>query len=221
MGAVVVAVLAWLVSTHNAAVDLDHDVAPWGLDHSSSSTRSVLRAVTRLGSGRTLVIALVAVGAVQLARKPRVGLAGFLVAARLGESLLTSEAKNFVDRARPTVAANASALGPAFPSGHTAGAAACYAAIAIAVGIGLSRRTRALLLGGAVGVAVVVASSRVLLGVHWITDVVGGLALGWGWCALCVGVLRGALFDQADRSRSVGNLELAHDGRDMGANRRT
>ena len=39
--------------------------------------------------------------------------------------------------------------------------------------------------GGAVGIAVAVASSRVLLDVHWLTDVIGGLALGWAWFTLC------------------------------------
>ena len=33
--------------------------------------------------------------------------------------------------------------------------------------------------------AVVVAASRALLGVHWLTDVIAGLALGWGWFLLC------------------------------------
>ncbi len=34
-------------------------------------------------------------------------------------------------------------------------------------------------------IAIAVAASRVLLGVHWLSDVIGGLALGWGWFALC------------------------------------
>ncbi|MDP9258614.1 MAG: phosphatase PAP2 family protein [Actinomycetota bacterium] len=39
--------------------------------------------------------------------------------------------------------------------------------------------------GVAVGIAVAVAASRVLLDVHWLTDVIGGLALGWAWFAIC------------------------------------
>jgi membrane-associated phospholipid phosphatase len=30
-----------------------------------------------------------------------------------------------------------------------------------------------------------VASTRVLLDDHWLSDVIGGLALGWGWFAIC------------------------------------
>ena len=47
------------------------------------------------------------------------------------------------------------------------------------------RAARAVLAGVAVGIAVAVASSRVLLDVHWLSDVIGGLALGWAWFAVC------------------------------------
>ena len=86
---------------------------------------------------------------------------------------------------RPTANPLAHTLGPSFPSGHTTGAAACFAAFALVLGRGRSRNTQAVLAGAAVFVALAVAASRVLLGVHWLTDVLGGLALGWGWFALC------------------------------------
>ena len=37
----------------------------------------------------------------------------------------------------------------------------------------------------AAGLAAAVAASRVLLDVHWLSDVLGGLALGWAWFAAC------------------------------------
>lgn len=42
-----------------------------------------------------------------------------------------------------------------------------------------------MLAGLATGIAVAVAASRVLLDVHWLSDVIAGLALGWGWFAVC------------------------------------
>ena len=76
-------------------------------------------------------------------------------------------------------------LGPSFPSGHSATAAALYAAVALVLARGRSPRTRALLAGGAAGIAVGVACSRVMLGVHWLSDVIAGLAFGWAWFSVC------------------------------------
>src|SRR4029450_9212945 len=59
------------------------------------------------------------------------------------------------------------------------------AAAALLLGRGRARPTRALLAGAAVGLAVAVAASRLLLGQHWLSDGLAGLALGWAWFAVC------------------------------------
>src|SRR4029077_8227858 len=95
--------------------------------------------------------------------------------------------------ARPTIDPLAAALGPSFPSGHSSTAAAFFAALALLMGRRRSDRQKAVLVGIAVGLAVAVACSRVLLDLHWLSDVVGGLALGWGWFALCAVAFGGRL----------------------------
>ena len=60
-----------------------------------------------------------------------------------------------------------------------------FMAAALLLGRGRTSRTKALLAGVAVALAVAVASTRVLLGVHWFTDVLAGLLLGWAWFAVC------------------------------------
>ena len=57
------------------------------------------------------------------------------------------------------------------------------------------------MIGLAVALAVAVAASRVLLDLHWLSDVIGGLALGWGWFALCAVAFGGRLLDSDRRGR--------------------
>ncbi len=54
---------------------------------------------------------------------------------------------------------------------------------------------RSLLAAGAVGIAVAVATSRVMLGVHWLSDVVAGLAFGWAWFSICAVAFGGRFLD--------------------------
>jgi membrane-associated phospholipid phosphatase len=68
--------------------------------------------------------------------------------------------------------------GAAFPSGHATQSVACYAMLAVILGAGRSARAKTALWGAAVLIALIVGASRVYLGAHWLTDVLGGYALG-------------------------------------------
>lgn len=145
----------------------------------------VARAATLLGDPVLLWVLVLAAGAL-LARSGRPRLALFLLAVRLGAQLISSGLKLAVDRARPVFDVPVDeALGAAFPSGHALGAAAVWTALALLLAR-RSRRTLVVVVTAAVVVAV--AASRVLLGVHYLTDVVGGVLLGTGWTAVCAAV---------------------------------
>jgi membrane-associated phospholipid phosphatase len=64
-----------------------------------------------------------------------------------------------------------------FPSGHVAGTGALLGIIAVCIGVGRSRTTRALLTALVVTGVLIVAFSRLYLGFHWLTDVIGGALL--------------------------------------------
>jgi membrane-associated phospholipid phosphatase len=109
----------------------------------------------------------------------------FLVTVVVGEIIVVNTIRELLDRVRPEFNPIAETLGPSFPSGHSATAAAFWAAAALVLARGLRRPHRALLAGGVVGIAVAVAGSRVLLDVHWLSDVIAGVCLGWAWFAVC------------------------------------
>ena len=151
----------------------------------TSFAQSMLDFVTSFGSTGVIVGFTVGVFVVEMIRRPSRWLPLFLIAVTIGQTLMSTQIKDLLDRVRPTANPIAHTLGPSFPSGHTTGAAACFAAFALVLGRGRSRNVQSLLAGAAVFIAIAVAASRVLLGVHWLSDVIGGLALGWGWFALC------------------------------------
>ena len=144
------------------------------------------RAVTLLGEPVLLTVAA-ALLALVLHRRGRRRLALFVVVARVGAAVLSSGLKLAVDRARPVFDEPvATALGASFPSGHALGSAAFYVTGAVLLQPYVRRDV--LLLTGAVLVSALVAASRVLLGVHFPSDVTAGLLIGLGWAALCTAV---------------------------------
>lgn len=181
--------LALLVRTEQSFVlDLDLRTTAAAEDAVAGSDGLLLAAqATTLLGDPLLMTVLSAVLALVLWRTGRTRLALFVLAARAGAMVLSTGLKLVVDRARPVFEDPvALALGGSFPSGHALGSASFWTMLAL-VAVHRWHRLR-LLLGAALAIAVAVAASRVLLGVHYLSDVVGGFLIGVGWTALCAAV---------------------------------
>ena len=193
VGGVLLGLLAYLVRTSSHLIRFDNGVAKWGARHASAFSTHGLNAVTQLGSIYTVVGLCVVLAVVETLRTRNRWIVPFIIVAVGGEEVLTLTVKQLVNRARPAFNPAAATLGPAFPSGHTATAAVFYATAALLLGRRRGHTARALLAALAAGIAVAVAASRVLLDVHWLTDVIAGLALGWAWFAVCAIAFGGRL----------------------------
>jgi membrane-associated phospholipid phosphatase len=193
VGGLVLGTLAVLVRRVAAIQHVDNSVAAWGHDHRSSASTHGLNAITDLGSMRIVIGLAVVLVIVDAIRNRNRWSSLFLLAVLVGMEVAMLGTKELVGRLRPTLNPAAATLGPSFPSGHSATAAAFYAAAALIIGRAMGRTTRQLVIAAAVAITVAVAASRVLLDLHWFSDVIGGLSLGWAWFALCAIVFGGRL----------------------------
>ena len=165
---------------------LDHGAAARlnGLIYGQPLALAAVRDVTMLGS--TLVLSAVIVAAVVLlALRRRWRLAAYLVVTGAGALILDPIVKVLVGRLRPVVAHPvAHAPGNSFPSGHALGSIVCYGAIFLVFLPAARGRWRTWFAVATAVIIVAVGVSRVLLGVHYISDVVGGWAIGVAWLGL-------------------------------------
>jgi membrane-associated phospholipid phosphatase len=186
LGAAIAIGALLVMAQHNAFLArYDLTAARWGATNATDTSTRWLRNVSLLGGTPAMIVIAVIAAIVEFARTRIREVFLFLLVVVVGQVLLMNLTKLIVDRPRPHIAQLTGFSGSSFPSGHSATAAATFAAVAFLVGRGRSQWIKAIAAGIAFGIAVTVAASRVFLGVHWFTDVLAGLALGWGWFALC------------------------------------
>lgn len=128
------------------------------------------------------VVALLLALLLLLRHRPR--LAAWLVVTIEGSGLLTTVVKTLVDRPRPVLPHPvAHAQGQSFPSGHALGVIVGVGALLL-VGLPLlSRRARVAAAVISAAMVLAVGYSRIGLGVHYVSDVLGGYLLGLAWLA--------------------------------------
>jgi undecaprenyl-diphosphatase len=181
------------IDQHRWIANWDESAAEWGSANIRGTARSILVAITQLGGSVWLLIVMSVIGITAWIMHHRKGTLAYLAVVGIGIVLVNNGLKLLVGRDRPDIAQLTGHSGSSFPSGHSAAAAACWAAIMLVATRRHGHRARAAGAFVAVVIAVVVATSRVLLGVHWLTDVIAGVAVGWAWFALVTVIFGGRL----------------------------
>ena len=183
--AVGIGVLIAMIRTKTGLAALDLRFARYGAEHATSGSTNVMRTISQLGGTSGVVLLATAVTVAEYIRRRSPAIPMFMTLVVGGQFALSNGIKFLVERARPDISRLTGFAGTSFPSGHSTAASATLAAVALLVTSKRARRTKIAGASIAAGAAVVVAFTRVFLGVHWFTDVVAGLLLGWGWFALC------------------------------------
>jgi undecaprenyl-diphosphatase len=160
---------------HGAAAQLNHVVS------GHVALISVIKAVTFLGSDGVLWT-VIGVAAVLLALRKRWRLALYLLVTGAGALVLDPVLKSLVGRLRPVVAHPvAYGTGDSFPSGHSLGSIVCYGAILLVFVPATRGRWRTAFITAIAALVALIGISRILLGVHFLSDVIGAWALGIAW----------------------------------------
>lgn len=186
------------------AGDISRPIGPPALE-------SAMRDITALG-GYVIIGIVTFTTMVGLVLAGRVRQAVMVLVAVAGAALLAEGLKDLIARPRPDLVPHGVVVyTSSFPSGHATGGAATYLSLgALLARFEPQRRLKVFTLTMAVVITVLIGVSRVYLGVHWPSDVLGGWTLGASWALLCWAI--------AWRLQRRGDVEMSEGGRDRADN---
>lgn len=167
-----------------------------------ASTLRFFSLVTHLGDFWTLTALCILVALVLLWRGER-RLAAAWVIALAGNGLLNRALKELFQRSRPLHEHGwANAGGWSFPSGHSSGSLVAYGMLAWLLMRYTPRPMHLPLSLVAIAIALLVGYSRIVLQVHWFSDVLAGFMLGSAWLAVCIAGAELARLRDAPQTKS-------------------
>jgi undecaprenyl-diphosphatase len=200
--------VAWAYDEGGVVADLDLYVSTWVAAHMPGWAEWLARPFSWIGGAALLpVVCIVAVVVLLWAR--RAGDALLLAVVTVVVNVLVAITKAGYDRLRPG-AGSAIALpgSPSFPSGHAATGAAVFGLLGLITAAALeTRRARIAAVVGGFAVGAGIGASRVVLNVHYVSDVVAGYA--YGLAVLAVALLVAASIGRHRRTRGSGHSEPA------------
>jgi undecaprenyl-diphosphatase len=158
---------------------LDPRIHAWVLDHRTTWLSPLMQAVTWLGAN-AVVLPLLVTAAIVLRRTRRCWRPVWDIIVVYGTAVVAhAMVAVLVHRQRPSdIDWLTTGTGWAYPSGHTMQATVGYGILFVLLAPRRSPRMRALMACAGASVVLLVAASRLYLGVHWLTDVLGSVSLG-------------------------------------------
>lgn len=161
---------------------IDADAHEWARFTRTPGATLFFTTLTLIGTPAGLGILVIVVSGI-LAFRNRYRWAAYLIVTSTLGGLLNLQLKSYFARARPELAeALRSAHGYSFPSGHAMGSAVTFGALAYLAFRAIPRwRYRAAAIAFAATMILAISTSRIYLGVHWISDVGAGIAAGLIW----------------------------------------
>lgn len=197
------AALAAAMRAGGRLVELDGDVARWAAGSMPAWAEWLARPVTWLGGLVGVAVVVFCVSAWLLHRGERQR-ATLLVVVTVGIQLLVAMAKQGFARERPAFGSAIDLPSSfSFPSGHAASGIAVFGLLGLLAARVPQARSRAIAITGFV-VGALVGASRVVLNVHYVSDVLAGACLGLAWLVACVLATRALSLGRRMRGNGAG-----------------